>query len=216
MRRVLWLSFVFGIGPLLAEDVVKFDTPEVRVLKVTDMPGKKSAMHTHTTNRVMIFLDDGQMTLTNAQGERQHVRWRAGEVRWSPAGGPHTSENAGRTPYRIVEVELKNSAGGVLPETPLDPVLVDPKRYKVEFENPQVRVLRARYGPREAGVLHEHVLNRVVVLLTHQDMKVTSADGKAIENRGEPGDVTMGGPAKHREENLSDRPFEVAVVEIKR
>lgn len=216
MRRLLWLSFVFAIGSLLAEDAVKFDTPEVRVLKVTDMPGKKSAMHTHKTNRVMIFLDDGQMELTDAQGDVQHLHWRAGDVRWNPAGGPHMSENVGSMPYRIVEVELKNASGGVLPETPLDPVRVDPNRYKVEFENPQVRVLRARYGPREAGVLHEHVLNRVVVLLTHQDMKVTPADGKAVENRGEPGDVTMGGQAKHREENISDRPFEVAVVEIKR
>jgi hypothetical protein len=44
----------------------------------------------------------------------------------------------------------------------------------VEFENPQVRVLRAHYGPKETGVLHEHILNRVIVLLTGEDMKVTT------------------------------------------
>jgi hypothetical protein len=44
-------------------------------------------------------------------------------------------------------------------------VKVDPKRYKVEMENDQVRVLRAKCGPREKGVLREHGLNRVIVFL---------------------------------------------------
>ena len=30
-----------------------------------------------------------------------------------------------------------------------DPLKVDPQHYKLEFENPQVRVLRIHYGPRE-------------------------------------------------------------------
>jgi len=95
-------------------------------------------------------------------------------------------------------------------------VRVDPERYKVEFENPQVRVLRARYGPKETGVLHEHILNRVIVLLTGEDMKVTTPDGKVATLRGVAGDVAMGGRAKHQEQNQSLLPFEVVVVELKR
>jgi hypothetical protein len=37
-----------------------------------------------------------------------------------------------------------------------DPVKVDPKHYKVEFENDQVRVLRVHLGPKESIPLHEH------------------------------------------------------------
>jgi hypothetical protein len=37
-----------------------------------------------------------------------------------------------------------------------DAVTVDPKHYKVEFENDQVRVLRLTYGPHEKSVMHEH------------------------------------------------------------
>ncbi len=37
-----------------------------------------------------------------------------------------------------------------------DPVKVDAKHYKVEFENDQVRVLRITYGPGEKSVMHEH------------------------------------------------------------
>ena len=35
-----------------------------------------------------------------------------------------------------------------------DPLKVDPKHYKVEFENDRVRVLRITYGPREKSVIH--------------------------------------------------------------
>lgn len=214
MSNAAWIV-VLAAAPLVAQDGVKFDTPEVRVIEAVNSPGQRSALHKHDVNRVMVYLDDGHMELTDSQGKIEDVRWNAGDVRWSPAGGPHTSANVGSTTYRIIEVELKNGPGA-MPENPLDPVRVDPERYKVEFENPQVRVLRARYGPRETGVLHEHILNRVIVLLTGQDMKVTTPDGKVTMLRGVAGDVTMGGRAKHQEQNQSPLPFEVVVVEMKR
>jgi hypothetical protein len=33
---------------------------------------------------------------------------------------------------------------------------VDPKHYKVELENEQVRVLRINYGAHEKSVMHSH------------------------------------------------------------
>ena len=214
MPNAAWI-LLLAAAPLTAQDGVKFDTPEVRVIEVVTPPGQRSALHKHDVNRVMIYLDDGHMELTDPQGKVENARWKAGDVRWSPAGGPHTSANVGSTTYRIVEVELKNGPGA-MPENPLDPVRVDPERYKVEFENPQVRVLRARYGPKETGVLHEHILNRVIVPLTGQDMKVTTPDGKVTMLRAPAGNVTMGGRAKHEEQNQSLLPFEVVVVEMKR
>jgi quercetin dioxygenase-like cupin family protein len=214
MPNAAWM-LLLAAAPLLAQDGVKFDTSEVRVIAAVNSPGQRSALHKHDVNRVMIYLDDGHMELTDPQGKVEDVRWNAGDVRWSPAGGPHTSANVGSTTYRIIEVELKNGPGA-MPENPLDPVRVDPERYKVEFENPQVRVLRARYGPKETGVLPEHILNRVIVPLTGQDMKVTTPVGKVTTVQGVAGGVAMGGPAKHQEQNQSLLPFEVVVVEIKR
>ena len=206
---------VLAAVPLLAADSVKFDTPEVRVIEVTTSPGQRSALHEHKMNRVMIYLDGGHMVLTHPDGTTEEIRFKAGDVRWSPADGPHISDNVGSTTYRIVELELKNGPGA-LPSSPLDPVRVDPKHYKVEFENPQVRVLRAHYGPGEPGAMHEHILNRVTVFLTDQQFKVTASDGKVEMPRGKAGDIRLGGPAKHQEQNLSLLPFEVIAVELKR
>src|SRR5437879_4979742 len=42
------------------------------------------------------------------------------------------------------------------PQPIADPVKVDPKHYRVDFENDRVRVLRISYGPREKSVMHSH------------------------------------------------------------
>lgn len=214
MRNAGWVVPLIAAGTLAAQDV-KFDTPEARVIEVVTSPGQRSPMHEHHLNRVLIYLDNGHQTLTDAGGRVEDVRFHAGDVRWSPAGARHTSENVGGTTYRIVEVELKNGPGS-LPASDLDPVRVAPERYKVEFENPQVRVLRVRYSPHEAGPLHEHILNRVMVYLTDAKVKVTAAEGSVQMMDAKAGDVRMGGAAKHQEENLSLLPFEVVVVELKR
>ena len=53
-----------------------------------------------------------------------------------------------------------------------DPVKVDPKHYKVEAENKQVRVLRITYGPGEKSVMHGHPAS-VGVFLTENRAKFT-------------------------------------------
>jgi len=213
MRKTGWTLLLVAAG-LAAQDV-KFDTPAARVVEVVTSPGQRSPMHEHHTNRVLIYLDAGHQTLTDASGHVEELRFHAGQVTWSTAGARHISDNVGGTTYRIVEVELKNGPGS-LPASDLDPVRVAPDHYKVEFENPQVRVLRAHYGPHEAGPLHEHILNRVMVYMTDAKVKVTTPDGAVQMMNAAAGDVRMGSAAKHKEENLNLLPFEVVVVELKR
>jgi len=63
--------------------------------------------------------------------------------------------------------------------------------------------------------MHEHTLNRVVTYITDQKFRVTTPDGKVETIEHKAGDVSWGTPTKHKEENLSDKPFEVVVVELK-
>ncbi|MBI3679387.1 MAG: hypothetical protein HY235_03210 [Acidobacteria bacterium] len=200
---------------IAADDRVRFDTDQVKVLLVTNAPGQKSQLHKHDVNRVMIYLDAGQMRLAYQDGGVKDLKWKAGEMRWDPAGGLHTSENTGRNSYRIVEVELNKPKGSPAAYPVLDPVKVDPKHYKVELENDQVRVVRARFPPNEGAPLHEHALPRVVVYLTDYRLRSTAADGTVSEPSGKAGGVAMPGPGKHSEVNLNAQPFEVLVIELK-
>ncbi len=209
-------AFAFAAGT--ADDRVKIDNDQARVLIVSSAPGVKSELHDHKVNRVMIYLDAGKMTLTDTAGKVDTLNFKAGEALWSPATGQHVSLNVSDHPVRIVEVELKSKPGGTGPANPapLDWVKVDPKRYKVEMENDQVRVVRARYGPHEKGVMHEHPFNLLVTFLTEAKLKVTTPEGESKVATKAPGDLAWGGPAKHIEENLNDKPLEVIVVEFKK
>ena len=204
---------------LAADAPVKIDNDQARVLVVTSMPGAKSELHEHKMNRVMIYLEAGKMTLTDNAGQVETLQFKANEVLWStPTTRPHVSLNVSDHPVRIVEVELKSKPGGASAAKPsaLDWVKVDPKRYKVELDNDQVRVVRARYGPYERGVLHEHPWNYTVAFLTDGKLKVTNPEGESKEATKSAGEVTWGGPTKHVEENLNNQPLEVVVVEFKK
>ena len=95
-----------------------------------------------------------------------------------------------------------------------DPVKVDPKHYKVEFENDQVRVLRATYGPHYKGVMHEHPAS-VLIALTDSHTKEIFPDGKEADRQLKAGEVRWRDVLKHASENLGDKPTESIVVELK-
>ena len=102
----------------------------------------------------------------------------------------------------------------VSPALAQDPVKVDPKHYKVVFENDQVRVLRIHYGPHEKSVMHEHP-DGVATFLADQRAKFTMPDGKSVERAGKSGDALWLAGEKHLPENLSDKPLDAILVELK-
>ncbi|HEY7171623.1 MAG TPA: hypothetical protein VH417_12320 [Vicinamibacterales bacterium] len=188
--------------PAPAAVAQRLDTPQARVIVATLQPRTPAnARNGHATDRVLIYLDDGEMT--RQEGEKiTRLKFQRGDVRWRPHTGPYISENVSSHPVRILEIDLKGGPSGPLPVTKLDPVKVDPKHYKVEFENEHVRVLRIHFGPHEKGETHEHILNRVVFYVNDQ------AAGKAD-------DVRMAGAATHAEENNTDTPADRIAVELK-
>jgi quercetin dioxygenase-like cupin family protein len=95
-----------------------------------------------------------------------------------------------------------------------DPVKVDAKHYKVEFENDQVRVLRITYGPHEKSVMHAHPAS-VAVFLSDVSVKFTLPDGKTASSDVKAGMAQWEAGGKHLPENVGDKPFELILVELK-
>ena len=90
----------------------------------------------------------------------------------------------------------------VLAEKPAmaqDPVKVDPKHYKIEFENDQVRILRITYGPHEKSVMHDHPAGQVVYI-TDAHVKFGLPSGKSEEQQGKAGQTAWA-----RRENICRR-----------
>lgn len=214
-------SPIFLVVPLIAATLgaqnreTPIDNDQVTVIKVTEQPHVKTSLHEHKFNRVMIYLSPGRQEIVPQTGAKTVLDFKAGEVKWSPVSGMHTSEVVSAAPVTIIELEIKKPGNGKAITTALDPLKVDPQDYKLEFENSQVRVIRVHMAAHRQVPQHEHGLNRVVVYLTDQDGKMIVSDGKVDTAQHKAGEVSWGGPVTHKEENLMDRPFEALVVEFK-
>ena len=95
-----------------------------------------------------------------------------------------------------------------------DPVKVDAKHYKVETENARVRVLHINYGPHEKSPMHDHP-DSVAVFLTDGQVRFTLPGGKTDEQSFKAGDTRWTPAGKHAPENMTDKPFELVLVELK-
>ena len=95
-----------------------------------------------------------------------------------------------------------------------DPVKVDPKHYKVEFENESVRVLRISYAPGEKSVMHYHP-NSVAVYLSDGKSRMTTPDGKSQEMPAKAGSATWTAAGSHLPQNTGDKRLELILVELK-
>ena len=95
-----------------------------------------------------------------------------------------------------------------------DPVKVDAKHYKVEFENESVRVLRISYAPGEKSVMHYHP-NAVAVYLTDGKTRMTTPDGKSQDMSVQAGAAAWTPAGSHLPQNTGDR-LELILVELKK
>ncbi len=203
------LSFLVAVIVLLgaglrAQTTItpKLDTPQARVYVATLPPHAPSrSPNGHATNRVLVYLDDGVMTRQEGS-TTENIVFTRGDVRWRPASGAYVAENTGSQPIRILEIDLKGGPSGPPAVTALDPAVVDPSRYSVDFENASVRVLRVHFEPHAKSAVHEHLLNRVVVYLNDQP-------GAKRD------DVRVSGAATHTEQNDSDAPADRIAIELR-
>lgn len=95
-----------------------------------------------------------------------------------------------------------------------DAVIADPAHYTVEFENDRVRVIRIKYGPGEKSVMHTHGAN-VSVFLSEGIVHMNFPDGTSVDVPSEIGVAQWSDAEEHLPENLSDKPLEVLLVELK-
>jgi len=95
-----------------------------------------------------------------------------------------------------------------------DPTKVEPKHYRLVFENEKVQVVSVHYGPHEKSELHEHP-GGVVVIVTGGHLRFTDQAGKVTETFAKSGEARWFPPFKHKVENLGDEPYNAVYVGIK-
>lgn len=221
MRGMFPMALALTAVAAFAQDVVQlapehvkvvFENDGVRVLHFTEPGHSKLPMHSHPAYVTVGFTAD-HSKYAFPDGKTSDQRTKAGGVTYSK-GITHAYENLSGATSENVMVELKKPGAAAAAKTTLDPVKVDPKHYKVVLENDQVRVLRAKYGPHEKSVMHEHPAS-VAVYMNDSRVKFTLPDGKSQDANGKAHDATWADAGKHQPENLGDKPMEAIVIELK-
>lgn len=85
------------------------ENEHVRVLEYTLQPGERDQPHTHPP-KVSYVVNDGALRITTADGKSFLAEDAAGTATWAGAVGRHFVENVGKTPVRVVLVEVKSAA----------------------------------------------------------------------------------------------------------
>ena len=95
-----------------------------------------------------------------------------------------------------------------------DPTKVEPKHYRLQFENDRVQVVNVHYGPHEKSEMHDHP-GGVVVVITGGHLRFTDQNGKVTEVFAKSGEARWFPPFKHKVENLGDEPYNAVYIGIK-
>jgi quercetin dioxygenase-like cupin family protein len=95
-----------------------------------------------------------------------------------------------------------------------DPTKVEPKHYKLAFENETVQVVDVHYGPHEKSGMHDHP-GGVVVVITEGHLRFTDENGKTREVYAKPGESRWFPAFKHKVENLGDTTYNAVYIGIK-
>ena len=179
-----------------------FENDQVKVARALEKAHVKGGFHEHKPNRVMVYLQAGKQRFEYQDGRQPKVfDWKPGQVVWSRAEGMHSPEVVGDDPFNIIEVELKNP-GSKTPSSSQNPATIDAKHFTSEIENDQVRVVRLKLGPHESTPMFTNDFPQVVVFLTDRG---THKAGEAIWAKA----------GSRKEENQSDKPVELVIVEVK-
>ena len=98
----------FQAAPQKAEANVKvvLENERVRVRDVTFPPGV-TGMHTHKLPHVGVVIDGGTLVFRYPDGKTETAKLDRGGAGFREANVTHEPTNPGKTPVRVIEVELK-------------------------------------------------------------------------------------------------------------
>ena len=210
---ILWSAIA------VAQDAVKvapanynvvFENASVRVLKVSYIPGAKSAMHQHP-DAIVIPLAASKVRFTLPDGKTEDSDLANESAMYMPAA-THSPTNVGTGPIDALLVEFKTAAPGkaALPTSREGMTL------KVLAEGPRATAYRSTASAtfaEPAGSKHD--FDQLVIALGPSPVAL-SIDGKPAKTTWARGDVQfIGRGVAHDAKNTGGKPADMVIVVIK-
>ncbi|HVM59399.1 MAG TPA: hypothetical protein VMV72_00900 [Verrucomicrobiae bacterium] len=201
-----------GLMVLLATNMLA-DTPDEKVRNDKVLVVEHSLAAGEVTTlwpvrpSVMVYLDDGSVTVTGIETTRTVIVKR-GDVVFRPVGAG-LLKNAGQTDLRLVSVEFLGKGGtdtwgnaGLAPN------------YKMLVENQYVRVYDIRFAAGTSEPQHTHH-DRVVVCLSGAELQHELPDGRTETSTLKTGEIAWRRGGTHIGHNIGKTDLWVIAIEPK-
>jgi quercetin dioxygenase-like cupin family protein len=88
---------------------VLLENKHVRVIEYVLLPGERDQWHTHPP-KVSYVVTGGTLRITTEDGQSFLTDEKTGSATWMDTLGRHYAQNVGKTPVRIVLVEIKGAS----------------------------------------------------------------------------------------------------------
>jgi quercetin dioxygenase-like cupin family protein len=197
----------------------------VEVFEVNLAPHDAFLMHRHDQDDVAVVLGEAT-TVGTAPGRADILRiWKGGEVLFARSGRVHAVRNIGKTPYRMVSIDLlrpqtgaRNLCGTQVPDMKPDCAAAadsdGPGSGLPQFETDQIRVTLARIRPHEQASFGEADRDELIVAM--DEAAVASAAGKPDQTLAPGGPLWLArGGTKCILKNESGKELRVVTVAFK-
>jgi hypothetical protein len=193
------------------------DNKHLRVARFVIAPHQEINLPVLEKESLVICLRGDSLTRIPVKGQEEKWASGPGSAVSNRSGVTYIMVNNGDTPAELLVIELKESyaiAHLRVPWTERDPENVDPAHFRMILENSDARVLLLHLNAHE-GTMESQFSDRLEIALGDMHFTDTDVEGKTQEVRRNAGSVSWEKVVMHSEVNLSERPLDNLIVELK-
>jgi len=189
------------------------DSAGIRIVEAMYKPGDSSALHSHADYAVYV-LSGGMATFYGKDGTKMEGEQKVGGANVRPAE-VHSVKNTGKTPVKVILVEVSRPAQTTSADAAMDAAKVSPGLYKVKADSLGIRVLEVNYKPGQTSPMHSHS-DAALYVLDDGKGEFTGKDGAKNVIDFKKG-MTMVRPAEaHSVKNIGKKNLKAILVEVNR
>ncbi len=194
----------------------------VRAFAVSVEPKTSTLMHRHGHDYISVALGDSEIQNTKEGGQPATVKFKDGDVRYSPAGLVHAVADPADQPFRNITIELLQPTTNqkVCTESCSIPVHCEGGEKSCasvtkvmtadQWSITQITIPAGGSYPR-----HTHLANFLLIPLTDLNLKARNQDRPETTVTGKPGAVLWNNPVVHSVTNPGAQPARLVVLEFR-
>jgi len=189
------------------------DTMGIRVLETTYKPGDSSALHSHP-DYALYVISGGTAEFIDKDGKKNVMEMKSGMENIRP-GEIHSVKNTGKTPIKVLLVEVNRPMGTASLDTAMDATKVAPNLYKSIGDTLGIRMVVASYKPGQSSALHAHP-DLAAYVINGGTVEFTEKDGTKHTNEFKTGMSMIIPGGAHSAKNTGKTAIKILIVEVNR